>query len=283
MQSSCAADGVNAICLNQNDPAFSTGVLAFTRVVTADALGEQAAPGMPSAAFVGQILDADILVRPADGAINFATPAALTTNPAAYDLQSILTHEMGHTLGAGHSDVWGAVMFPFVPAAGTFRGSRPTPASPDAPLSEDDRAGLRQLYPDPRDTLHQGSIAGRILPASPVALAGTGTTGIFAAHVVAIDAATGVVIAAAISGWSCADPGPPVFDGAYRIAGLATGVNQSYQVYAEPLDGPVGPDEIFESTVLCRNALTDPGWPAQFACTTPAPNTQFSTGFRVGP
>ena len=282
VQSSCAADGLNTICLNQSDPAFSTGVLAFTRVVTADALGEQVAPGMPPAAFVGQILDADILIRPSDGTINFATPAALAANPAAYDLQSILTHEMGHMLGAGHSDVWRAMMFPFVPPAGTFRGSRPTLASPDAPLSEDDRAALRQLYPDLRDTVHQGSISGRVLPANPLGPAGTGTTGIFAGHVVAMDAATGMVIAASISGWSCSDPGPPIFDGAYRIAGLTTGITQAYQVYAEPLDGPVAPNDVFESTVLCRNALTDPGWPVQFACTRPLPVTNFSTGFRLG-
>ncbi len=283
VQTSCAADGVNTICLDQGDPAFSTGVLAFTRVVTADAIGEQASPDTPPAAFVGQILDADILVRPADGTITFATPAALAANPAAYDLESILTHEMGHMLGAGHSDVWRAIMFPFVPPAGTFRGSRPTLASPDAPLSEDDRAALRQLYPDPRDTVYNGSISGRVLPANPLALSGTGTTGIFAAHVVAIDSATGMVIAASISGWSCSDPGPPVFDGAYHIAGLSTGITQAYQVYAEPLDGPVATDEIFESTVLCRNALTDPGWPAQFACNTPSPVTDFSTGFRFVP
>ena len=163
---SCAADGVNSICFNQSDPAFSTGVLAFTRVVTADLIGEQAAPGSPAASFPGEILDADIMVRPADATVRFATPAALAANPTVYDLESVLTHEMGHTFGAGHSDVWRAVMFPFVPPAGTFLGSRPTSGSPDAPLAEDDRAVVRALYPDPADTTHAGSIAGRVLPAN---------------------------------------------------------------------------------------------------------------------
>ena len=284
---SCAADGVNSICFNQNDPAFTTGVLAFTRVVTADLIGEQASPGSPAASFPGEILDADIMVRPSDATVRFATPAALAANPTAYDLESVLTHEMGHTFGAGHSDVWRAVMFPFVPPAGTFLGSRPRSGSPDAPLAEDDRAVVRALYPDPADTTHAGSISRRVLPANSLALSGTGATGIFAAHVVAVDAATGAVVAAALSGWSCSAPGPPVFDGSYQIAHLPVSPGQAYEVYAEPLDGPVAPSDAFESTTLCRNTLTDPGWPAQFACVTPAPVTNFSTNFstriRSGP
>ena len=288
-QASCAADGVNSICFNQNDPAFSTGVLSFTRVVTADAIGERASGSSAPSSFVGQILDADILVRPADSTMHFATPAALAANSTAYDLESVLTHEMGHTFGAGHSDVWRAIMFPFVLPAGTFVGTRPASGSPNAPLADDDRAAVRELYPDPSDTVYVGSIAGRILPANALDLSGTGATGIFAAHVVAINAATGAVAAAAISGWSCSDPGPPVFDGSYRIAHLpvtpvgTAGATQTYQLYAEPLDGPVAPSDVFESSVLCRNVLTDPGWPAQFACITPAPVTNFSTRIRSGP
>ena len=44
-QAACAADGINSICFDQSDPAFTTGVLAFTRQVTADAIGERAAAG----------------------------------------------------------------------------------------------------------------------------------------------------------------------------------------------------------------------------------------------
>src|SRR5579885_2877497 len=40
-QNACGADGVNSICFDQADMAFTPGVLAFTRVVTADRIGAQ--------------------------------------------------------------------------------------------------------------------------------------------------------------------------------------------------------------------------------------------------
>ena len=285
MQDACAADGQNTICLNQSDPAFTTGVLAFSRIITADLIGQSVNASTPTSDFVGQILDADVLLRPSDPTVTFATPAALSSNPAAYDLESVLTQEIGNLLGFGDSDVWSAVMFPFVSAPGTFLGSRPSTQTPDAPLADDDRAAVRAMYPDPSDTTHVGSISGHVLPANPLALAGepAGTTGIFAAQVVAVDSGTGSVAAASISGWSCSDPGPPVFDGSYSIERLSVGASQAYQVYAEPLDGPVSPGDVFNQSTICRNALTDPGWPTQFACITPSPITTFSVGVRAGP
>jgi hypothetical protein len=168
-------------------------------------------------------------------------------------------------------------MFPFVPAPGTFLGNRPTPQVPDAPLASDDETAVRVLYPDSSDSTHIGSITGHVLPANPLALSGEpqGTTGIFAAQVVAVNAATGAVAAAAISGWSCSNPGPPVFDGSYTIAQLAVGASQAYQVYAEPLDGPVSPADVFEDSTICRNALSDPGWPPQFASRWGGPRPRF--------
>ncbi len=84
----------------------------------------------------------------------FATPAALASTPTAYDFESLMIHELGHTLGFSHSAVLAAMMYPFAPAPGTFSGTRPTPQQPGAPLGEDDRTGLRVLYPDPSDTLN---------------------------------------------------------------------------------------------------------------------------------
>jgi hypothetical protein len=281
-----SADGLNSICFDQNDPGFAFGVLAFTRVVSADSVGERLPSGGAPSKFVGEILDADVLLRPGDPNTTFATPAALPSNPNAYDLESILTHELGHSFGFNHSGVWGAMMFPFAPAPGQFTGTRPTAQSTDAPLSDDDRTGLRVLYPDPSDSVHIGAISGHILPANPLALpiSPPGVTGVFPAQVVALDNATGTVTAAVLAGWSCGDPGPVQFDGTFSLQRLPVGASQSYQIYAEPLDGPVVlGNVIYNLTSLCRNATTDPGWPAQYACTVPASAAPFSARIRPGP
>ena len=284
-QDACTpGDGVDTICFDQADDGFTTGVLSFTRVTTADAIGAHAGAGTPGASFIGQILDADILVRPGDSSgFTFATPAALAASPSAYDLELVLAHEIGHTLGLGHSGVWRAMMSPFGPAPGEYLGARPTHAQPDAPLADDDRAGVRALYPATANATYSGVIAGRVLPANPLILP-AGTTGVFGAEVVAVDANTGAVAAAALGGWSCADPGPAQFDGSYAIEALPVGASQNYEIYAEPLDGPLEPSDVpGATTALCRNALTDPGWPAQFACTSPPVATEFSTTMRSGP
>ena len=101
---------------------------------------------------------------------------------------------------------------------------------------------------------------------------------------VAVDNATGTVAAAVMAGWSCSDPGPAQFDGSFSLVRLAVGTTQNYQIYAEPLDGPVTlGNVIYNSTALCRNSLTDPGWPTQFACTVPASAAPFSARFRPEP
>ncbi|HLZ91052.1 MAG TPA: matrixin family metalloprotease [Candidatus Acidoferrum sp.] len=279
-QNACGSDGLNSICFDQADMAFTPGVLAFTRVITSDALGEQIGSG-PIATQLGQILDADVYFDPTDSQIAFATPAALPTSPQAYDLQSVLTHELGHFFGFSHSAVWSAMMYPYAPAPGTFTGPRPTLQQPDAPLADDDRTGLRILYPDPGDAVNVGTISGRILPANPLSLplSPPNVTGIFGAHVVALDQASGAVIAATIGGWSCAAPGPAQFDGAYELDHLP--INRSYTVYAEPLDGVVSPAQISPAiATLCRNSATDPGWPPLQACVVPSANISFTTRTR---
>jgi hypothetical protein len=279
-QNACGSDGLNSICFDQADMAFTPGVLAFTRVITSDALGEQIGGG-PAASQLGQILDADIYFDPSDSLVSFATPAALPASPKSYDLQSVLTHELGHFLGFSHSAVWSAMMYPYAPAPGTFNGSRPSAQQPDAPLGDDDRTGLRILYPDSADVVNIGTIAGRILPANPLSLplSPPGVTGIFGAHVVAVDQASGAVIAGTMGGWSCVAPGPAQFDGAYQLEHLPIG--RTYTVYAEPLDGVVSPGQITPAlATLCRNSASDPGWPPLQGCLVPAANTSFTTRSR---
>jgi hypothetical protein len=282
-QNACGPDGVNSVCFNQADLAFTPGVLAFTRVITADRIGVQFGSGAPSSE-VGEILDADIYFNPSDSRTSYATPLVLTATPAAYDMESLLIHEMGHALGFSHSAVWSAMMFPFAPTVGTFSGTRPSQGQPDAPLGEDDRTGLRVLYPDPADTLRAGAIRGHILNANPLSLPATppGVTGVFGSHVVAIDATTGAVVGATVGGWSCSAPGPAQFDGSYAIERLPTG--SSYLVYAEPLNGAVDPSEISNATAsVCRNSTSDPGWPLLQACAVPPVDVSFTVRTQPGP
>lgn len=276
------ADGLNTICFNESSAAFSSGVLAFTRTITANVPGVSVGASGP-AAFAGQILDADTLFRN-DGMVSFATPAALATAPGAYDLESLLTHELGHWLGFDHSAVWRAIMFPFAPPPGEFLGNRPTGAAPDGPLSDDDRTGIRVLYPDPADTVNIGAIRGRVLPANPFALPslpapapGESVTGIFAAHVVAVDADTGSVIAGTLGGWSCnATTASLEFDGTFAIERLPVG--RDYAIYAEPLDGLAAPADFG----VALGDLCSSGGATE--CATPTVDTNFNPRFRpAGP
>ncbi len=281
-QNACGSDGINSICFDQADGAFTPGILAFTRVITADIIGVQVGTGAP-ATQVGQILDADIYFDPGNSMITFATPAALASNPKAYDFESLMIHELGHTLGFSHSAVLAAMMYPFAPAPGSFSGTRPTAQEPDAPLGDDDRTGLRVLYPSPSDTVNIGSLSGRVVPANPLSLplSPPGVTGIFGAHVVAVDAASGAVLGATLGGWSCTAPGPAQFDGSFEISHLPVG--HSYQIYAEPLDNTVYPSLVSPATAsLCRNPTTDAGWPPLQACVVPAVKTSFTTRTRPG-
>jgi len=269
-------DGLNTICFNQSSAGFTSGVLAFTRTITANAPGAVVGVSAP-AAFAGQILDADTLFRN-DGQATFATPGALGTpqGQGAYDLESLVIHELGHWMGLDHSAVIRAIMIPFAPPPGQFLGLRPTGSAPDGPLADDDRTGIRSQYPDPNDTLNVGAIRGRIVPANPFALAqfavsspGAPVTGMVGAHVVAVDADTGAVIVGTLGGWSCTAASPPTqFDGSFDLERLPLG--HSYNLYAEPLVGLALPGDFSNVfTGLCSSSVEP-------TCTPPPVNTNFN-------
>jgi hypothetical protein len=271
------ADGVNTICFNQSSEDFTIGVLAFTRTITANAPGVSLGASGPSA-FAGQLLDSDTLFNNT-GQVNFATPGVILTpqGVGSYDLASLLTHELGHYFGLDHSAVRRAIMFPFAPPPGTMIGTLPTPAAPDSQLADDDRTGMRVLYPNPAETVYLGTITGHVIPANPFALAifappapGQTVTGIFGTQVVALDADTGATYAATLGGWSCNSSNPVVaFDGSYRIERLPLGRN--FIVYAEPLDGLATGQSFYETANgLCGESQPNP-------CTPPAVNTNFTT------
>ena len=111
VQDACAVDGLNTICFNQSDPAFTTGVLAFSRITTADVIGEQASATTSPSSFVGESsTPISCYGHPIPAQPLPLPPLFPATQPPM--IRSVLTHEMGHVLGFGHSADWSAVMFP---------------------------------------------------------------------------------------------------------------------------------------------------------------------------
>jgi hypothetical protein len=160
----------------------------------------------------GLISEADIALNPA---ALFSTDGTFAT----YDLEAVLTHELGHLLGLEHSGMVGATMQPRLALNGLYT----LPAFSPRTLSEDDRAGVRSLYGPRTGT---GAIAGTVTYAGGAASYG--------AHVWAEDAATGRSIAGSITSQS----------GAYRIDDLPPG---QYRLIVEHLSGNVIASEIASS------------------------------------
>lgn len=123
-----------------------------------------------------------------------------------------------------------------------------------------------------------GSIQGHIIPANPISLPASppGVTGVFGAHVVAVDA-SGSLIAV-----SMGVVGVAPRRGLCSLWELRNRpFGRSYKVYAEPLGGAVAPSEVSNALVaLCQNATTDPGWPPLQGCVVPNVDTAFTTRTR---
>jgi uncharacterized protein (TIGR03382 family) len=81
----------------------------------------------------GEIWDADIAVN---AAFNTLT---LSEQKVEYDLESVMTHEIGHFIGIAHSGEPGAIM-----------GAEYSPGTINRRLSEDDLAAVCDIYPPGR-------------------------------------------------------------------------------------------------------------------------------------
>ncbi len=165
----------------------------------------------------GQLTHTDIVFNTDIKLATFSTtPSADTT-----DLQAVAAHEMGHSLGASHSGVYGSTMFY---AIGTDDISQRT-------LSEDDLAFAREAYPAPGGPLY-GTISGHLTSTSGEPLRG--------GLITAIDRSTGV----AVGGIS------NVGGGAYSFR-VPIG---NYRIYAQPIDGLFSADTFqFPPQVLSTN------------------------------
>ena len=205
-------DCINVVSFEPTSVNFSTGIVAETFVgsVThslpyAYACGGNNLNGI----LVAQIIGADMVFNPAYCFSTSQSPPSsfLATCPdgAAFDLQSIGTHEVGHMLGLDHSGLGHATMFPF---GDTGTGAQRT-------VSVDDAVGEAFLYPNGSFASATGTVTGK------VTLSGTAA---FASHVVLLDQQTGVAV---IDGLTAPD-------GTFALNGTPPG---NYYFIALPLSG----------------------------------------------
>ncbi|MEK6337560.1 MAG: matrixin family metalloprotease [Acidobacteriota bacterium] len=195
-----AGDGVNLITVSTENAA---------------AFGDSEVPGRTRVFYDsgGAIVEADIALNPAQA---FSTDGTFGT----YDLESTLTHEVGHLLGLEHSGIIGATMQPRQAKNGVYS----LPAITERTLSEDDIAGARVLYGSRAGT---GAISGRLIGSN---FAGQSQP-IFGGHVFAEDILTGRVVAGSVTFAS----------GEFRLGAIAPG---NYRLIGQSLDGPVAAAEI---------------------------------------
>ncbi len=175
-----AQEGLSEVYFSNDPTVFTgTGVVGVTQVIFKNNTGE--------------ILEADILIN---DSFSFTTDI----NEVNY-LGNVLTHEMGHFLGLGHSQVAGSTML-YALARGENQ------------VSDDDIAGLYAIYPNGDTT--KGSLTGKIV-------GGKSLIGVFGAHVQAISLKTGKVAGSVISD----------LDGSFTIDGLKK--NDQYYIYTNPI------------------------------------------------
>ncbi len=96
-----------------------------------------AVTALTSAAKTGVIVSAEMDIN--DVAFDFTnefSPKDDSSTKPRYDLATVLTHELGHALGLGHSTDESSIMFPDIPP-----GALGVPV-----LSDDDRAGIGAIY-----------------------------------------------------------------------------------------------------------------------------------------
>jgi Matrixin/Carboxypeptidase regulatory-like domain len=163
----------------------------------------------------GALIESDIFFNSA-----FPWSVAAAGEPTRFDLESIALHEIGHFSGLGHSALGEtelqssggrrvlsseAVMFPIAFSPGSIAART---------LKADDIAGISDLYPDGDFNTTAGSLSGRVTKDGQP---------IFGAHVVAFNAATGLMV----GGFTLNAQGQ------FSIGGLSPGL---HVLRVEPID-----------------------------------------------
>lgn len=176
-----------------------------TSAAARSAVGSALAVTVISSSQDGRVLDSDILLNPD---IRFSTTLQANT----YDLRSVVTHELGHSLGANHATVLSATMF----------WNTLLQDASKRQLKADDASFAVDAYPGPRANAAYGLLTGRAMKDGGV-LAG--------AAVVATDPNTGVVIGGLSS----------LSDGSFSLR-LPAG---NYLLFAASLTGPITPANLY--------------------------------------
>ena len=163
----------------------------------------------------GEILESDIFFN-----ASFDWSVAAAGESGRHDLQSVVTHEIGHLIGLGHSAIGEtelqpgggrrvlgaeAVMFPIAFSAGNISSRT---------LKADDISGVSDIYPTGGFRRATGSVSGHVTKDGH---------GIFGAHVTVFDLRSGALVA----NFSLDDAGM------FTVAGLSPG---PHVVRVEPLD-----------------------------------------------
>lgn len=196
---------------NQNDiyfdPAsvFGSSVLAVTSIRFIEATGE--------------IVETDIIIN---DTVSFSSDPADTDNASFFGpffIGDVITHELGHVVGLGHSQNHYATMN-FTVFKGQFT------------ISQDDIQGLKRHYPLTTLGEIHGQIAGTNLATDPN---GNLIVGVFGARVMAISAETGEVVQEVISSPS----------GGFSIKNLS--LNDTYFLYVAPFFENAGAPSYFDT------------------------------------
>jgi Matrixin/IPT/TIG domain len=186
------ADGYNVITFSDTTVPLGSSTIAATFTWFRSEVGSD---GVIHPA----IGEADIAFNPN---LSFSTSGEVNK----FDVQSILTHEIGHFLGLDHSTMVSSVMVPF----------GVTSLLDQRTLAYDDIAGITDIYPIASAVTGLGQIRGTVR---------LGTAAVFGASVVAVNS-DGTAVVSTLS----------QKDGTYILKYLPPG---SYRVYAEPIDLPV--------------------------------------------
>lgn len=155
----------------------------------------------------GAITDTDIIFNPK---YTFSTTFADNTA----DLQSFVTHELGHALGANHTNVLGAAMFQSAPANDNRQAS----------LSSDDVAFVSALYPAVGGNGY-ATVSGRATLSGGLPIRGGLVTVVNPANGITVSGLTGLS------------------DGTFNFQAPVG----DYLVYVEPLGGYVLPGNLYLS------------------------------------